>query len=64
MDPRTRDGSPESVDTKHLEWFLASEPLLDELRRRDDCEIHGEPAPIRFDEVDELLDALPGLTTG
>lgn len=46
-------------DTKHLEWFLASEPLLDELRKRDDCEIHGDAAPIRFDEVDELLDALP-----
>jgi hypothetical protein len=45
--------------TKHLEWFLASEPLLDELRRRDDCEIHGEPSPIRFDEADELLDTLP-----
>ena len=46
-------------DTKHLEWFLASEPLLDELRARGDCEISGEPAAIRFDEVDELLDTLP-----
>ena len=46
-------------DTKHLEWFLASEALLDELRARSDCEIQGEAAPIRFDEVDELLDALP-----
>lgn len=46
-------------DTKHLEWFLASEPLLEELRRRDDCEVKGEAAPIGFDEVDELLDALP-----
>jgi hypothetical protein len=46
-------------DTKHLEWFLASEPLLEELRARDDCEIQAEPTPIRFDEVDELLDTLP-----
>jgi hypothetical protein len=46
-------------DTKHLEWFLASEPLLDELRGRDDCEVHGEPVAIGFDEAGELLDALP-----
>jgi hypothetical protein len=46
-------------DTKHLEWFLASEPLLEELRDRGDCEIHGEPAGIRFDEADAFLDALP-----
>jgi hypothetical protein len=46
-------------DTKHLEWFLASEPLLDELRDRDDCEVHGEPVAIGFDEAGELLDALP-----
>ena len=46
-------------DTKRLEWFFASEALLDELRERDDCEVQGDPAPIRFDEADELLDALP-----
>ena len=46
-------------DTKHLEWFLASEPLLEELRGRNDCEIQGEPAAIRFDEADEFLDPLP-----
>ena len=57
VDPRTARIA-RIRDTKHLEWFLASEPLLEELRRRDDCEIQGDPAPIRFDEVDELLDAL------
>jgi hypothetical protein len=46
-------------DTKHLEWFLASEPLLEELRDRSDCEIQGEPAPIRFDEADAFADVLP-----
>jgi hypothetical protein len=46
-------------DTKHLEWFLASESLLEELRSRDDCEVHGEPADIRFDDAGELLDSLP-----
>lgn len=58
VDPRTARIA-RIRDTKHLEWFFASEALLDELRRRDDCEIHGDPAPIRFDEVDELSDALP-----
>jgi hypothetical protein len=46
-------------DTKHLEWFFASEPLLEELRGRDDCEIRGEPADIRFDDADAFLDTLP-----
>jgi hypothetical protein len=46
-------------DTKHLEWFLASEPLLDELRGRDDCEVSGEAAEIRFGETGDLLDSLP-----
>jgi hypothetical protein len=47
------------LDTKHLEWFFASEPLIEELRGRDDCEIHGEAAPIGFDEAGEFIDALP-----
>jgi hypothetical protein len=47
-------------DTKHLEWFLASEPLLADIRDRADCEIQGEPAPIGFDATDGFLDALPG----
>lgn len=46
-------------DTKHLEWFLASEPLLAELRDRRDCEVQGEPFAIGFDEGGELLDTLP-----
>jgi hypothetical protein len=46
-------------DTKHLEWFLASEPLIGDLRDRPDCEIHGEPQPIRFDAADAFLDQLP-----
>lgn len=46
-------------DTKHLEWFLASEPLLAELRGRDDCDVRAEPAEIRFDDAGELLDSLP-----
>jgi hypothetical protein len=46
-------------DTKHLEWFLASEPLLAELRDLDDCEIEGKPSPIRFDAADAFLDPLP-----
>jgi Lactate racemase N-terminal domain len=46
-------------DTKHLEWFLASEPLLDELRGRPDCEIRGDTALIGFDASDSFIDALP-----
>jgi len=47
------------ADTKHLEWFFASEPLLAELRDRGDCEVGGEVTAIAFDEGDELLDRLP-----
>jgi hypothetical protein len=46
-------------DTKHLEWFYASEPLLEELRGRPDCEIRGDPFAIRFDAGDSFIDALP-----
>jgi uncharacterized protein (DUF362 family) len=46
-------------DTKHLEWFFASEPLLADLRGRADCEIQGEAAPIRFDPGDTFIDPLP-----
>jgi hypothetical protein len=48
------------VDTKHLEWLLASEPLLAELRGRGDCEVQGEPSAIAFDARDAFLDVLPG----
>ena len=46
-------------DTKHLEWFFASEPLLEELRRRPDCEIRGEATSVQFDATDSFIDALP-----
>ena len=46
-------------DTKHLEWFYASEPLLADLRGRSDCEIRREPAAIDFDATGAFRDALP-----
>ena len=46
-------------DTKHLEWFFASEPLLEELRGRLDCEVRGEANPIRFDATESFIDPLP-----
>ena len=46
-------------DTKQLEWFLASEPLLTELRARDDCEVQGLPAAIAFGADDGFIDVLP-----
>jgi hypothetical protein len=46
-------------ETKHLEWFYASEALLEELRARPDCEIRGEAASIGFDATDSFVDALP-----
>ena len=45
-------------DTKHLEWFLASEPLIADLRSRPDCEIYAEPGAIRFDPWGNFLDQL------
>jgi hypothetical protein len=47
------------LDTKHLEWFFASEPLLDELRARGDCEVVRPAALIGFDEEGGFSDALP-----
>lgn len=47
------------TDTKHLEWFYASEPLLAELRERPDCSIEGEPVPMAFDPKGDLPDQLP-----
>ena len=46
-------------DTKHLEWFLASEPLIADLRSRSDCEVHGDPRAIGFDSSGGFLDQLP-----
>jgi hypothetical protein len=47
-------------DTKHLEWFLASEPLLADLRTRDDCDVQGAAAAIGFGADDSFIDVLPG----
>jgi hypothetical protein len=48
------------LDTKHLEWFYASEPLLDELRRTDSCDVVGDVRPIGFDSDGRLGDEFPG----
>jgi hypothetical protein len=47
------------ADTKHLEWFYASEALLAELRERPDCSIEGDPIPMAFDLEGDLRDRLP-----
>ena len=47
------------ADTKHLEWFYASESLLAELRDRADCRIEGDLVPVAFDGDDNLRDQLP-----
>ena len=47
------------LDTKHLEWFYASEPLLDELSRTGTCEVVGDLRPIGFDPDGELVDDFP-----
>ena len=46
-------------DTKHLEWFYASEPLLAELSASGGCEVAGSAVPIGFDGSDNLTDILP-----
>ncbi|MEA2653665.1 MAG: hypothetical protein QOI37_892 [Chloroflexota bacterium] len=47
------------LDTKHLEWFFASEPLLEELRRDGANEIIGAARPIGFDAEGRFIDDLP-----
>lgn len=47
------------ADTKHLEWFYASEALLAELRDRADCSIEGDSIPVAFDRDGDLRDHLP-----
>jgi hypothetical protein len=47
------------LDTKHLEWFYASEPLLDELSRTGTCEVVGDARPIDFDPDGRLVDDFP-----
>ena len=47
------------LDTKHLEWFYASEPLLEELRRNGASEVTGPIRPIGFDAAGRFVDDLP-----
>ena len=47
------------ADTKHLEWFYASEALLEGLRERPDCTIEGASIPVAFDREGDLVDRLP-----
>jgi hypothetical protein len=47
------------LDTKHLEWFYASEPLLDELRGTGSCDVTGDVQPIGFDADGRFVDELP-----
>jgi hypothetical protein len=44
------------ADTKHLEYFYASESLLPELLATGACEVLEELAPIRFDASDMFAD--------
>jgi len=46
-------------DTKHLEWFYATEPLLAELVATGACEVAGPLVPIGFDAAGQLTDLLP-----
>ena len=59
---RVRTGSARIVrllDTKHLEWFYASEPLLAELLATGSCEVAGPLAAVGFDAAGRLNDTLP-----
>jgi hypothetical protein len=47
------------LDTKHLEWFYASEPLLPELSATGRCEVASPLAPIGFDAGGRFIDLLP-----
>ena len=47
------------LDTKHLEWFYASEPLLAELERTGSCEVVGDIRPMAFDPGGQFVDDLP-----
>ena len=47
------------VDTKHLEWLLASEALLAELEATGRCEVVRPAAPIGFDADGRFTDSLP-----
>lgn len=47
------------LDTKHLEWFYASEPLVAELLATGVCELAGPVMPIGFDASGRFTDDLP-----
>jgi hypothetical protein len=47
------------LDTKHLEWFLASEPVLADLESNGSSEVAGPIRPIAFDEEGRFVDDLP-----
>jgi hypothetical protein len=47
------------LDTKHLEWFFASESLLADLAQDPANEFVGALVPIAFDERGEFVDRLP-----
>jgi hypothetical protein len=47
------------LDTKHLGWFYASEPLIEELLATGLCTVAGPLAPINFDTAGQLADPLP-----
>ncbi len=47
------------LDTKHLEWLLASEPVLDELLATGRCELAGPLVDIAFDDEGQFTLHLP-----
>jgi hypothetical protein len=47
------------LDTKHLEWFLASESVLAELEPNGGTEIVGPVRPIAFDDEGRFVGDLP-----
>jgi hypothetical protein len=58
VDPATA-GIVRMLDTKHLEWFYASEPLLPGLLATGRCELAGPIAPIDFDAAGQFTESLP-----
>jgi hypothetical protein len=47
------------VDTKHLEWFYASESVLADLKSSGSSDIAGPVGPITFDAEGRFVDDLP-----
>jgi lactate racemase-like protein len=47
------------LDTKHLEWFYASESVLADLEPNGSSEVSGAVQPIAFDEEGRFVDDLP-----